>query len=106
MQALRYAHRVDLIAPMFNINSIYQSTGVGDQHGAAAIAEMMREFFGRYPDVRWATQGYRCQGREVTFDLAMTASIAESGEVLVRKGIERLAFDESGSITHIQVIAS
>lgn len=40
--ALSNAQRIELIAPLVSADAIYCSSAVGEYHGAADIAEMMR----------------------------------------------------------------
>ena len=104
--ALSNAHNLGLIAQMFDENSIYTSTAVGQFTGRTAICDMMRGFFARYPDVYWQVRSYRCPGNSVTFDFTMTAIEANTSEPLERKGVETIEFTSSGIIKELEVQAS
>ena len=101
--ALSNSHRINLIISMFAAGARYTSSAVGEHRGRAAIADMMRSFFRRYPDVYWQATNYRCDHHRVSFDFTMTAQEASSGEHLERSGLERFEFTADGSIKKITV---
>jgi limonene-1,2-epoxide hydrolase len=104
--ALSNAHRVDLIQSLFAADAVYSSSAVGEYQGPAAIAEMMRAFFARYPDVRWQCENYRCTSNRVSFDFELRASDAQSGEQLRRSGIETIEYNADGRIERLDVKAA
>ncbi len=104
--ALSNAHRVDLIQSLFAADAVYSSSAVGEYQGPAAIAEMMRAFFARYPDVRWQCENYRCTSNRVSFDFELRASDAQSGEQLRRGGIEVIEYNAEGRIKKLEVNAA
>ena len=104
--ALSNAHNLSLIAQMFNENSIYTSTAVGQFNGRTAIREMMRDFFARYPDVYWQVAEFQSFNNKVTFDFTMTATQADTTECIERKGVERIEFGSSGIIKVLEVETS
>ena len=104
--ALSNAHRVELIQPLFAADAVYSSSAVGEYHGPAAIAEMMRAFFARYPDVCWQCENYRCTSGRVSFDFSLQASDAQSDEQLRRGGIETIEYNADGRIERLDVKAA
>lgn len=104
--ALSNAHRLQLIGAMFDKNSVYTSSALGQFHGAIAIAEMMTGFFARYPDVHWYADNYRNDDSWVKFDFTMTAGESGSGESLKRAGSEKIKFDQQGFISRLEVHVS
>jgi hypothetical protein len=104
--ALSNAHRLAMIADMFNASSIYTSSAVGTFKGATPIIKMMREFFARYPDVNWNAVNYRYSNHSVTFQFVMTATEAGTDNHLERKGVETITFDANGIISRLAVKAS
>ncbi|WP_282604659.1 nuclear transport factor 2 family protein [Pelagibius sp. Alg239-R121] len=97
-------HDLAAIGPMFAEDAVYRSSSVGTYQGRAAILEMMTTFFESFPDVTWEIADTRPdRNRAVVFDFTMRATKAESGEVIVRNGVELLRFSDSGSITEIDV---
>jgi hypothetical protein len=104
--ALSNAHRIELILPMFAAEAVYTSSAVGEFIGPNAIGDMMRSFFGRYPDVFWLTENFRYGNGRVTFDFSLQANAADSGEHLQRQGIERIEFDQQGLIKKLEVNAA
>ncbi len=101
--ALSNTHRVDLIMPMFATGASYSSSAVGDHRGSAAIGDMMHGFFARYPDAHWEASNYRCTDHRVSFDFTLTATAAENGNILERRGVEAFDFTADGSIKKISV---
>ena len=104
--ALSNAHRVDLILPLFATGAIYTSTAVGEFHGKAAIGDMMHGFFASYPDVHWQATQFRCEDHQVNFNFEMTATAADDGAILERRGVEHVEFTADGSIKKMLVQAS
>jgi hypothetical protein len=103
--ALSNSHRVELIIPLFVDDAVYSSSAVGEFHGVAAIGDMMRGFFGRYPDVFWACDNFKCCANRVSFDFSLQGHDAESGDRLQRGGIERIVYDDRGLIIKLEVKA-
>lgn len=103
--ALSNAHRVDLIQPLFAEDAVYLSSAIGEFRGAAAIAEMMRAFFARYPDAFWLCENFRCTRGRVSFEFNLQASDALSGEHLQRSGFEAIECDAKGNIVKLEVKA-
>ena len=104
--ALSNAHCVDLIGQMFNDDSIYSSSAVGQFNGRIAIQEMMSGFFERFPDVYWQVANYHCTNNKVTFNFTMTATEANTSEPLEREGAESIEFNASGIIKILEVVAN
>jgi hypothetical protein len=103
--ALSNSHRTELIVPLFADDAVYSSSAVGEFHGAAAIGDMMRGFFKRYPDVFWSCENFKYSANRVSFDFSLQAHDAESGGRLQRGGIERIAYDDRGLIKKLEVKA-
>lgn len=103
--ALSNAHRTDLIKPMFNHESCYRSSAVGEYHGADDIIEMMRVFFIRYPDVHWQVSQFQCEDTKVSFEFELRANDAQTGDILHRNGNEVIEFDSNGCIKSLLVNA-
>ena len=102
--ALSNAHALRFIFPMFVESGIYQSSSVGSYHGRSDIENMMTGFFAGFPDVFWQVPEYRyVNERLVEFDFVMTATNAQSGEQIERKGLESIQFSDDGFISRIQV---
>ena len=91
---------------MLRADATYRSSRVGAYQGRDAIIDMMRGFFSRFPDVRWRISEIRTgDGLEAVFGFVMTATHADTGEPVERRGTERIRFDAAGSITHVDVEA-
>jgi hypothetical protein len=103
--ALSNSHRPELIVPLFAADAVYSSSAVGEFHGPAAIGDMMRGFFKRYPDVFWLCENFKCNDSRVSFDFSLQAHDAESGTHLQRNGIERITYDARGLIKKLEVKA-
>ena len=99
-------HDLDRVDAMFTEDAEYHSTGVGSHAGRTSIRAMMDRFFAAYPDVRWAAESYRQTGDDgVAFDFVMTATPADGGDGIERRGVERLFFTADGLIRRIEVEA-
>jgi hypothetical protein len=103
--ALSNSHRSELILPLFADDAVYSSSAVGEFRGPAAIGDMMRGFFTRYPDVFWLCQNFKSDGNRVSFDFSLQAIDAQSGFHLQRSGIERISYDDQGLIKKLEVKA-
>ncbi len=101
--ALTNSHRIDLIMPMFATGARYTMTTGGVFRGRAAIGDMTKGFFKRYPNAHLHATNYRCDDHRVSFDFTMTASDATSGDALERRGVEQFEFTADGSIKKIAV---
>lgn len=102
--ALSNAHVVEFIRAMFVPATTYHSSSVGSFDGPQAIGEMMTGFFTRFPDVHWDIPEYR-RGTDnsVEFEFLMTATEAGTGQRIERKGLEKIAFTDTGHISRIDV---
>jgi hypothetical protein len=104
--ALSNAHRLGLILPMFAEGATYHSSAVGEFTGRAAIGEMRGGFFSRFPDVRWSVEAYRyTENGAVEFGFVMTATEAETGNRIERKGMEKIVIGDHGQISYLEVRA-
>jgi hypothetical protein len=103
--ALSNSHRLELIVPLFAEDACYSSSAVGEFQGPAAIGNMMRGFFRRYPDVFWLCENFRYDDNRVSFEFNLQAIDAESGAYLQRSGIERITYDARGLIKKLEVKA-
>jgi hypothetical protein len=103
--ALSNSHRPELIIPLFAEDAVYSSSAVGEFRGPAAIGNMMRGFFKRYPDVFWLCTNFSYHRERVDFDFSLQAIDAESGAPLLRSGAERIYYDDRGSIKRLEVQA-
>ena len=102
--ALSNAHALDFILPMFNDSANYQSSSIGEFTGRKAIGEMMGDFFKRFPNVHWQVASYqRTKENLVEFEFIMTASDAQSGDKIERRGLEQIEFSDDGFISRISV---
>jgi hypothetical protein len=102
--ALSNAHALKFIFPMFVESSIYQSSSVGSYHGRSDIENMMTGFFAGFPDVFWQVPEFHyANGGLVEFKFVMTATNAQSGELIERNGLETIQFTDDGFISRIQV---
>ncbi len=101
--ALSNAHRIDLIMPMFAAGASYLSSRMGEHRGRAAIGDMLHGFFNLHPDSHLETDNYRCAEHCVSFDFTMTATSAEDGTAIQRRGVQRFEFTADGSIKKISV---
>ncbi len=98
------AHDLSRILRMFHDTATYASPHVGRFSGREEIGEMMKEFFGAYPDVEWEVAGYHEIGDAIVeFEFLMRATEAATGDRIERDGIERIEFTESGLISHIAI---
>ena len=105
--ALSNAHHLILVDQMFAENAVYDSTGVGLFEGREAIASMMDGFFSQYPDVHWNTRNFTHGSDDIVlFDFEMSATHIETGQILHRKGVEKMIFTESGLISRLEVTAA
>ena len=101
---LSNAGSLDDALAMFAEDAVYESTQVGSFEGRDAIGAMMRGFFARYPGARWDVPAYREVGPAgIEFDFVMTATAAESGERIERRGTETIEFDGDGRILRVRV---
>jgi len=92
---------------MFDKNAIYFSAYVGEFKGRDKIANMMSEFFARFPDVNWNVEQYQYKGdRTVGFNFVMTATDLKSGEAIKRSAYEQLKFSSQGYIEYLEVTGS
>ncbi|MCP4391894.1 MAG: nuclear transport factor 2 family protein [Gammaproteobacteria bacterium] len=101
--ALSNSHRIDLIMPMFAAGARYTTTTGGVFRGRAAIGDMTKGFFKRYPNAHLHATNYRCADHGISFDFTMTANDASSGDVIERSGNEQFEFTADGSIKKITV---
>ena len=98
-------HDLDAVLPMFAEDATYESSEVGSFAGRAVIEGMMRSFFARFPDVAWEIDEVReLADAGAEFAFVMTATSAETGEVVVRRGRERIFFNRAGLIRHVGVL--
>ena len=104
--ALSNSHRTDLIMPMFAAGARYTTTTGGVFRGRAAIADMTKGYFKRYPNAQLHASNYQCTDNRVSFDFTMTADEAGSGEAIERSGNEQFEFTADGSIKKITVETS
>ena len=104
--ALSNAHRIDLIMPMFAAGASYISNTMGEHRRRAAIGDMLHGFFNRHPDSHLETDNYRCAEHCVSFDFKMTATAAEDGTTIERRGVQRFEFTADGLIKKISVESS
>jgi len=102
--ALSNAHAIRFILPMFTDSANYQSSSVGEFAGRKAIGEMMAGFFERFADVHWDVGSYRhVENNLVEFKFIMTATEAQSGDRIERRGLEQIEFSDDGFISRISV---
>ncbi len=102
--ALSNAHRLSLILPMFAGDATYLSSSLGKYSGRTAIGEMMGGFFSRFPDVHWSVEAYRYTEKgAVEFGFVMTATEAENGNRIERKGLEKMVIGDHGQISYLEV---
>ena len=98
------AHDLSRILRMFHDTATYTSPHVGQFSSREEIGEMMKEFFGAYPDVAWEAVGYyKISDAIVEFEFLMRATEAATGDRIERDGIERIEFTDSGLISHIAI---
>jgi hypothetical protein len=100
------SNRHDLagIGEMLAADATYESPRVGTYAGRDAILGMMREFFARFPDVRWeAGEFVEEPGRWIRFGYTMRATDTESGERFESRGVERIRVSADGRIEHVAV---
>jgi len=101
--ALSNSHRIDLIMPMFATGARYTTTTGGIFRGRAAIGDMTKSFFKRYPNAHLHATNYRSDDHRVRFDFTMTANDASNGEEIESSGNEQFEFTADGSIKKITV---
>ena len=101
--ALSNSHRLELIIPLFTSDALYSSSAAGEFHGQAAIRDMMRGFFTRYPDAFWLCENFRFNDSRVSFDFSLQATDANTGAHLQRSGIERITYDDHDLIKKLEV---
>jgi len=64
----------------------------------------MAGFFERFADVHWDVMSYRYAAEtQVEFAFIMTATEAQSGDKIERRGLEQIEFSEDGFISRISV---
>jgi len=98
------AHDLEEIQKMFLDNASYESAYAGKFEGWESIAEMMKDFFERVPDVEWQVGGYEdVEENVVEFAFVMRGTDSKNGERIERHGVERIGFTDSGRICHIDV---
>ncbi len=104
--ALSNAHKVKLILPLLADDILYSSISVGEFVGKKAVAEMMNDFFSRFPDVHWQVENYQTpEDQTVSFTFVMTTTNNETNGVIKRSGLENIVFSDQGVIKKIDVIA-
>ena len=102
--ALSNSHKLDFIFPMFAVNAVYFSAFTGEFEGQSAIAEMMKNFFAGFPDVRWMVEEVWYIGEQtVGFEFVMTATEASTGSRFEREGVEKIEFTDEGLIRRLGV---
>lgn len=101
--ALSNSHRIDLIMPMFATGALYTTTTGGVFRGRAAIGDMTKSFYKRYPNAHLHATNYRCADHCVSFDFTLTANDATTGDAVERHGVEQFEFTADGSIKKISV---
>ncbi len=98
------AHNLEEMQKMFLDNARYESAYVGSFEGWESIAEMMRKFFDRVPDVEWHVEEYDdVEDNVVEFSFLMTGTDQENGQRIDRRGVERIRFTDSGRICQIRI---
>ena len=102
--ALSNAHCVEFILPLFTKSAHYHSTYVGELKGKDVIGAMMADYFSRFPDVYWNVPEYRyVKNGLVSFEFALTATEAQTGDRVERIGFEQIEFSDAGKIQRIEV---
>lgn len=98
------AHDLVEIQKMFLDNASYESAYTGAFEGRDSIADMMKGFFERIPDVEWRVESYAdVEENVVEFAFVMCGTDRDSGQRIERRGVERIRFTDSGRICHIDV---
>ncbi len=98
------SHTLGVVFPMFDPDATYRSSQFGLFEGLDQIREMMTGFFTTYPDVHWTVDAYKAVADDTaTFEFTMRATHADTRQVVVRNGLETIAFTEEGLIRHIEV---
>jgi hypothetical protein len=70
-----------------------------------AISEHAPLFWRAFPDVHWSVEAYRyTENGAVEFGFVMTATEAETGNRIERKGLEKMVID-NGQISSLEVQA-
>lgn len=101
--ALSNSHRTDLMMQMFAAGARYTTTTGGVFRGRAAITDMTKGYFKRYPNAHLHATNYQCADDRVSFDFTMKADDASSGEAIEHSGNEQFEFTADGSIKKITV---
>ncbi len=97
-------HDLSGLMKLFDEFATYQSSKVGTFTGREEIKEMLAEFMGLFPDVRWDVYCYdNGPADSIEFEFKMTATHAPTGETVERRGCERIAFTSKGKIRQIVV---
>lgn len=97
-------HDLEVVEEQLLLDASYHSENVGRFEGSTAILNMMTGFFATYPDVTWQVDRYILNAPlTVYFEFSMIATNAQTGEQITREGLERIDFDVSGKIKHIDV---
>ncbi len=97
-------HVLDEVFPMFDPKATYRSSQFGLFEGLDKIRDMMTGFFTTFPDVHWTVDVYRADSADtVSFEFAMRATNAGTGQPVARRGLETITFTEEGLIRHIEV---
>ncbi|MGF0538253.1 nuclear transport factor 2 family protein [Agrobacterium sp. ES01] len=94
----------DTIEACFARDAVYLSGGTGDKTGRDAIMAAFRTYFDVYGDQVASNDKVETLGphRARSF-WRLRASHGETGEPLVRQGIETITFNDAGLITEVLV---
>lgn len=98
------AHDLVEIQKMFLDNASYESVYTGKFEGWESIADMMKGFFERIPDVEWEVENFAdVEENVVEFAFVMRGTDRENGQRIERQGVERIRFTDSGRICYIDI---
>jgi ketosteroid isomerase-like protein len=97
---------LDAVERMFAENAIYISSGMdGAYHGRSSIMAAFRAYFANHPDqVNFDKHLKRVGPNDVQSDWMLTATNAQTGKRISRKGIQVITFNEAGLIQVVQVM--
>jgi len=97
-------HDIAGVMQLLDEFATYRSNKVGTFSGRQEIQKMMEEFFELFPDVHWHVENYdNGPADSVEFDFRMTATHAESGQPVERRGHERVSFTSRDRIRQVTV---
>lgn len=92
------------VATLFAEHATYQSPGIGELRGRAAIVAAMQGYFDNYPDQVAIDDSIDAWGQNAARSLwRLRATSKSTGATYERRGTETVTFDAQGLIVRVMV---